>query len=89
MIQLDDCPGKGEIIRRHYAGVYFDVYSAGLESKGIHPLTTRVMDRTISPNGKIQTPARLHRVGRSATVQGARCAFNNAAAAMKTAALIQ
>lgn len=29
---------------RHYAGDRFDVYSAGLEPKGIHPLTIEVME---------------------------------------------
>ena len=33
-----------EALLRHHAGDRFDVYSAGIEPKGIHPLTIRVMD---------------------------------------------
>jgi arsenate reductase len=33
-----------EAFLRHYADDRFDVYSAGLEPKGIHPFTVRVMD---------------------------------------------
>lgn len=33
----------GEALLRKYAGDRFDVYSAGLEPKGIHPLTEQVM----------------------------------------------
>lgn len=33
-----------EAFMREYAGDQFDVYSAGLEPRGIHPLTVRVMD---------------------------------------------
>jgi arsenate reductase len=33
-----------EAFLRHYAGDRFDAYSAGLEPKGIHPLTVRVME---------------------------------------------
>ena len=32
-----------EALLRHYAGDYFDVYSAGLEPKGINPYTIRVL----------------------------------------------
>ncbi len=32
-----------EAFLRHVAGAAFNVYSAGLEPKGIHPLTVRVM----------------------------------------------
>jgi len=32
-----------EALLRHYAGDRFDVYSAGLEPKGINPYTVRVM----------------------------------------------
>lgn len=34
----------GEAFLRHYAGDRFDVYSAGLEPKGINPFTIQVMD---------------------------------------------
>ena len=34
----------GEAFLRHYAGEQFEVHSAGLEPKGIHPYTIRVMD---------------------------------------------
>ena len=38
-----------EAFLRTYAGDRFEVYSAGLEPKGIHPLTIRVMkERDIS-----------------------------------------
>lgn len=33
----------GEALLRHYAGDHFDVYSAGLEPKGINPYTMRVL----------------------------------------------
>jgi len=33
-----------EAFLRHYAGDHFEVYSAGLEPKGIHPLAVRVME---------------------------------------------
>ena len=33
-----------EAFLRKYAGMYFEVYSAGLEPKGINPLTIRVME---------------------------------------------
>lgn len=33
----------GEALLRHYAGHVFDVYSAGLEPKGINPFTTRAL----------------------------------------------
>jgi arsenate reductase len=33
-----------EALLRHYAGDRFDVYSAGLEPKGMNPLTVRVME---------------------------------------------
>lgn len=33
-----------EAFLRRYAGEHFEVYSAGLEPKGIHPLTIRVME---------------------------------------------
>lgn len=33
-----------EALLRHHAGDRFEVYSAGLEPKGIHPLTVRVME---------------------------------------------
>jgi arsenate reductase len=33
----------GEALLRHYAGEHFDVYSAGLEPKGINPYTVRVL----------------------------------------------
>ena len=29
---------------RHYAGERFEVHSAGLEPKGLHPLTVQVME---------------------------------------------
>ena len=34
----------GEALLRHYAGDTFDVYSAGLEPKGINPYSVRVLD---------------------------------------------
>jgi len=34
----------GEGFLRHYASDYFEVYSAGFDAKGIHPLTKQVMD---------------------------------------------
>jgi arsenate reductase len=34
----------GEALLRHHADDRFDVYSAGLEPKGINPYTIRVMD---------------------------------------------
>ena len=34
----------GEALLRHHAGSYFEVYSAGLEPKGINPYTTRVLN---------------------------------------------
>ncbi len=34
----------GEAFLRHYAGDRFEVFSAGLEPKGINPYTIRVMD---------------------------------------------
>jgi len=34
----------GEALLRKYGGDHFEVYSAGLEPKGIHPLTKRVME---------------------------------------------
>jgi arsenate reductase len=33
-----------EAFMRHHAGQYFEVFSAGLEPKGIHPLTIKVME---------------------------------------------
>ena len=33
-----------EALLRHYAGDRFDVYSAGLEPKGMNPFTVRVME---------------------------------------------
>ncbi len=33
-----------EALLRKYAGEYFEVYSAGLEPKGINPYTVRVLD---------------------------------------------
>ena len=33
-----------EAFLRHYAGDHFDAFSAGLEPKGIHPLTKQVME---------------------------------------------
>ncbi len=33
-----------EAFLRQYAGKHFEAYSAGLEPKGIHPLTKRVME---------------------------------------------
>jgi len=33
-----------EALLRRHGGEHFEVYSAGLEPKGIHPLTQRVMD---------------------------------------------
>lgn len=33
-----------EALLRHYAGDQFEVYSAGLEPKGLNPYTIRVMD---------------------------------------------
>lgn len=33
-----------EAFLRHYAGEHFEVHSAGLEPKGIHPLTFQVME---------------------------------------------
>lgn len=33
-----------EALLRHLGGDHFEVYSAGLEPKGIHPLTKRVME---------------------------------------------
>jgi arsenate reductase len=33
-----------EALLRHYAGDHFDVYSAGLEPKGINPYTVQVMN---------------------------------------------
>ncbi|WP_299025442.1 arsenate reductase ArsC [uncultured Thermanaerothrix sp.] len=32
-----------EALLRHYAGDWFEVYSAGTEPKGVHPLTLRVL----------------------------------------------
>lgn len=34
----------GEAFLRHYASDYFDVYSAGFDAKGVHPMTEQVMD---------------------------------------------
>lgn len=34
----------GEAFLRHYAGERFDVYSAGLEPKGLNPYTIRTME---------------------------------------------
>jgi len=34
----------GEALLRHYAGDQLEVYSAGLEPKGVNPYTIRVMD---------------------------------------------
>ncbi|MBD3172761.1 arsenate reductase ArsC [Candidatus Bathyarchaeota archaeon] len=34
----------GEAFLRHYASDHFEVYSAGFDAKGIHPLTKQVMD---------------------------------------------
>lgn len=36
----------GEAFLRHYADDRFEVYSAGLDPKGINPMTVRVMDET-------------------------------------------
>ena len=33
-----------EAFLRHFAGNLFEVFSAGLDPRGIHPLTTRVME---------------------------------------------
>lgn len=33
-----------EAIMRHYAAEHFDIFSAGLEPKGINPYTTRVLE---------------------------------------------
>jgi len=33
-----------EALLRHHAGDLFETFSAGLEPKGIHPLTTKVME---------------------------------------------
>ncbi|WP_201778038.1 arsenate reductase ArsC [Thermanaerothrix daxensis] len=32
-----------EALLRHYAGDWFEVYSAGIEPKGIHPMTLKVL----------------------------------------------
>jgi arsenate reductase len=34
----------GEALLRHHAGSHFEVYSAGLEPKGIHPCTIQVLE---------------------------------------------
>ena len=34
----------GEAFLRHYASDYFDVYSAGFDAKGVHPMTAQVME---------------------------------------------
>ncbi len=34
----------GEALLRHHAGSHFEVYSAGLEPKGIHPYTIKVLN---------------------------------------------
>ena len=34
----------GEAFLRHYASEYFEVYSAGFDAKGIHPLTKKVIE---------------------------------------------
>ena len=34
----------GEAFLRHYASDYFDVYSAGFDAKGVHPMTEQVME---------------------------------------------
>jgi arsenate reductase len=42
-----------EAFLRHYAGHHFDVYSAGFEAKGIHPLTKEVMkEKNITLEGQ-------------------------------------
>ena len=38
-----------EALLRHYAGDRFEAYSAGLEPKGVHPLTVRVMEEAGIP----------------------------------------
>jgi arsenate reductase len=38
-----------EALLRHYAGDRFDVYSAGLEPKGMNPFTVRVMEEVGIP----------------------------------------
>ncbi len=38
-----------EALLRHHAGDRFEVYSAGLEPKGIHPYTVQVMEETGIP----------------------------------------
>ena len=38
-----------EALLRHHAGGQFEVYSAGLEPKGIHPYTVQVMEETGIP----------------------------------------
>ncbi|NMB87933.1 MAG: arsenate reductase ArsC [Chloroflexi bacterium] len=38
-----------EAFLRHYAGDHFEVHSAGLEPKGIHPLTVQVMEEVGLP----------------------------------------
>jgi arsenate reductase len=46
-----------EAFLRHYARDHFEVYSAGLEAKGINPLTVKVMEeRGISLTGHTSKP---------------------------------
>ncbi len=46
-----------EAFLRHYAGEQFDVYSAGLEPRGINPLTIRVMEEIgYNLNGQSSKP---------------------------------
>ena len=50
-----------EAFLRHFAGDRFEVFSAGLEPKGIHPLTVKVMEeRGISLDGQYSKDVRTY-----------------------------
>ena len=53
-----------EAFLRHYAGDRFEVHSAGLDPKGIHPYTVRVMDEVgISLEGQSSKPVKQYMGG--------------------------
>lgn len=51
-----------ETFLRHHAGDRFEVFSAGLEPKGINPYTIRVMDE-IGIDVREQTSDSVHNIG--------------------------
>lgn len=54
----------GEALLRHVAGDRFDAYSAGLEPKGVHPLTYRVLEEKAIATGTLESKSVKQYLGR-------------------------